>query len=130
MVEKALLDIVVCSWCLGDLEQAAERLRCRRCGAAYRIVDDIPNMLVEDAELPCGLCSEPMSKRPPYAVCERCGVCRRMDVRIEGAPADHVQRFCAQCGPDVVLLRQDGDGWTCPQCGARPKAAPHASGDS
>ena len=47
-----LLNILVCPACKGDLayDVAAEKLTCERCRLRYRIVDDIPVMLVEEAE--------------------------------------------------------------------------------
>ena len=47
-----LLNILVCPACKGDLvyEEAAQRLTCNACRLRYRIVDDIPVMLVEEAE--------------------------------------------------------------------------------
>jgi uncharacterized protein YbaR (Trm112 family) len=47
-----LLSILVCPQCKGDLDydQAAQTLSCPRCRLRYRIVDDIPVMLAEEAE--------------------------------------------------------------------------------
>jgi uncharacterized protein YbaR (Trm112 family) len=47
-----LLSILVCSVCKGDLayEEGLQRLTCNACRLHYRIVDDIPVMLVEEAE--------------------------------------------------------------------------------
>lgn len=47
-----LLEILVCPQCRGDLvyDRAAERLVCAQCRLRYPIVDDIPVMLVEEAE--------------------------------------------------------------------------------
>jgi hypothetical protein len=47
-----LLSILVCPACKGDLvyEEGLQRLTCNACRLHYRIVDDIPVMLVEDAE--------------------------------------------------------------------------------
>ena len=47
-----LLSILVCPACRGDLayDEAAERLTCNACRLRYRVVDDIPVMLVEEAE--------------------------------------------------------------------------------
>jgi len=47
-----LLEILVCPQCRGELvyDRAAERLICNRCRLIYAIVDDIPNMLIEEAE--------------------------------------------------------------------------------
>jgi uncharacterized protein len=47
-----LLSILVCPKCQGDLEydRTAEKLNCKACGLRYPIVDDIPVMLIEEAE--------------------------------------------------------------------------------
>lgn len=47
-----LLTILVCPACKGDLayDAAAQTLTCNRCRLLYRVVDDIPVMLVEEAE--------------------------------------------------------------------------------
>jgi hypothetical protein len=47
-----LLSIIVCPVCKGDLvyDEAAETLTCNRCRLRYRIVNGVPDMLVEEAE--------------------------------------------------------------------------------
>ena len=51
-VAKELLDILVCPKCKGDLEydEPGSRLICKACKLAYPVKDDIPVMLVEEAE--------------------------------------------------------------------------------
>lgn len=46
-----LLDILVCPQCKGDLEyqEADAALLCHACRLRYRIEDDIPVMLIEEA---------------------------------------------------------------------------------
>ena len=73
MVDPELIEILACPWCLGGLDYGEERLTCRRCGAVYAIVDDIPNMLVEEAELHCPHCAETLRKSGGMAICSRCG---------------------------------------------------------
>lgn len=52
MLSKELLDILVCPQCKGDLEYDVEqqKLRCHACRLAYSIQDDIPIMLIDEAE--------------------------------------------------------------------------------
>jgi uncharacterized protein YbaR (Trm112 family) len=52
MLAKELLDILVCPQCKGDLVYDIERqkLHCHACRLSYPIQDDIPIMLVEEAE--------------------------------------------------------------------------------
>jgi len=47
-----LLSILVCPQCKGDLEYnpEAQTLTCQPCRLRFRVVDDIPLMLVEKAE--------------------------------------------------------------------------------
>lgn len=52
MLDKKLLDILVCPKCKGTLEydKKKERLICHKCKLAYPIKDDIPVMLIDEAE--------------------------------------------------------------------------------
>ena len=52
MLSKKLLDILACTKCKGNMlyEEKKNRLTCKKCMARYSIIDDIPNMLIEDAE--------------------------------------------------------------------------------
>ena len=52
MVEKELLEILACPKCKGDLEYDEEKdqLICRQCRLIYRVEDDIPIMLIDEAE--------------------------------------------------------------------------------
>jgi len=52
MINKELLDILVCPKCRGALEydKKNDRLICRKCKLAYSIKNDIPVMLIEEAE--------------------------------------------------------------------------------
>ena len=50
MLSKELLEILACPKCKGDLEDKDEMLICNKCRLRYRIIDGIPNMLIEEAE--------------------------------------------------------------------------------
>ncbi len=52
MLDKELLDILVCPKCKGDLKyiKEKEQLICNACRLIYRIKDDIPVMLIDQAE--------------------------------------------------------------------------------
>ncbi|MFQ5864094.1 MAG: Trm112 family protein [bacterium] len=52
MVDKELLDILACPKCKGDLEYDKEKqkLICHKCRLKYDIKDDIPIMLIDEAE--------------------------------------------------------------------------------
>jgi len=51
-LSSELLGILVCPACKGDLEYRveAQTLTCARCRLRYKVVDDIPVMLAEEAE--------------------------------------------------------------------------------
>lgn len=57
MLDKELLDILACPKCKGELEYQVDeqndkngKLICRSCKLVYRVEDDIPIMLIEEAE--------------------------------------------------------------------------------
>jgi hypothetical protein len=54
MIDPRLLDILVCPACRTKVVLEGERLACRNpaCGLRYPIRDDIPIMLVQEAEKP------------------------------------------------------------------------------
>ncbi len=57
MLSEELLKLLVCPMGKAPLTREGERLVCSRCGTRFAISDDIPNMLIEEAELPPGCCS-------------------------------------------------------------------------
>lgn len=50
-IDKELLEILVCPICKGDLRltEAGDGLICDKDQIVYRIEDDIPNMLIDEA---------------------------------------------------------------------------------
>jgi uncharacterized protein len=50
-IKKELLDILCCPQCKGDLRlnSAGDGLICDKCKLVYRIQDDIPVMLIDEA---------------------------------------------------------------------------------
>jgi len=52
MVKKELIEIMCCPECKGDVEEKEGKIVCLECGRRYPIKDDIPIMLVEEAEPP------------------------------------------------------------------------------
>ena len=51
-LDEELLEILVCPKCKGELEyrEGEEALLCHECRLRYRIDDDIPIMLIDEAE--------------------------------------------------------------------------------
>jgi uncharacterized protein YbaR (Trm112 family) len=55
MVNEDLLALLVCPMDQkSPLRHEGDNLICTRCGSRFTIKDDIPNMLVEEAQLPPG----------------------------------------------------------------------------
>ncbi len=52
MVNEELLALLVCPMGKAPLRREGEALVCTRCGPKFSIRDDIPNMLIEEADLP------------------------------------------------------------------------------
>lgn len=54
MISKELLEILCCPKCKADLvyDQSARTLTCRKCGTVYPVKDDIPMMLIDEADQP------------------------------------------------------------------------------
>lgn len=52
MLKKELLDILCCPKCKGELDYSVDKstLTCISCGKVYQIKNDIPIMLVDDAQ--------------------------------------------------------------------------------
>jgi uncharacterized protein YbaR (Trm112 family) len=51
-LDPKLLEIIACPKCKGrlDLKEDGSALACRACRLAYPVVDDIPNLIAEDAQ--------------------------------------------------------------------------------
>jgi len=52
MIDKELLKILACPLCKTDVKIEDDRLVCINCGRRYPIKDDVPVMLIDEAELP------------------------------------------------------------------------------
>ncbi|OHB71186.1 Trm112 family protein [Candidatus Kuenenia sp.] len=52
MVSKELLEILACPLCKTDVRLEGDRIICVQCGRRYPVKDDIPVMLIDEAELP------------------------------------------------------------------------------
>lgn len=53
-LQKELIDILACPVCKEDIiyDEPNQKIICKKCGRKYPIKDDIPVMLIEEAELP------------------------------------------------------------------------------
>ena len=74
-VPKDLLDIMACAFCKSQLRLEGEKLHCenRECGLVYAVKDDIPIMLIDEAERPCPKCSAPRDWTDDLLKCPKCG---------------------------------------------------------
>jgi len=54
VIDKELLEILACPACKASVRQEGDRIVCTKCGLRYPIRDDIPVMLVDEAERPSG----------------------------------------------------------------------------
>jgi uncharacterized protein YbaR (Trm112 family) len=52
MIDKELLDILACPACKADVRLENDKIVCVKCGRRYPIKDDIPVMLIDEAENP------------------------------------------------------------------------------
>ena len=54
MIDRELLDILACPACKADVKLEEGKIICVKCRRRYPVRDDIPIMLVDEAELPSG----------------------------------------------------------------------------
>ena len=74
-VPKDLLDIMACAFCKSPLRLDGDKLRCENaaCGLVYAVKDDIPIMLIDEAERPCPKCSATREWTDDLLKCPKCG---------------------------------------------------------
>ena len=48
-VNKKLLAIIACPKCNGDVKEEKMFFLCEKCNLAYPVLNDVPNMLVDEA---------------------------------------------------------------------------------
>ena len=54
MIDSDMLEILACPLCKTEITLEGDRIVCTKCGRRYPIKDDIPIMLIDEAELPEG----------------------------------------------------------------------------
>lgn len=54
MIDKELLGILACPACKADVKLEGGKIVCTQCLRRYPIKDDIPIMLIDEAEIPSG----------------------------------------------------------------------------
>ena len=50
MIDKELLDILICPACKADVELIKDKIVCKKCKKRYPIRSGIPVMLIDEAE--------------------------------------------------------------------------------
>ncbi|NOR84770.1 Trm112 family protein [archaeon] len=48
-INKKLIEIMVCPKCNGDIKEKNMFLVCEKCKLAFPVLDDVPNMLIDEA---------------------------------------------------------------------------------
>lgn len=73
-VDKELLEILACPNCKTKVElvRNGTALKCGTCKRVYPIKDDIPVMLIDEAERPCPKCSAPRDWNDDVLKCPKC----------------------------------------------------------
>ncbi len=54
MISDHFLSLLVCPMGKVPLKRDGDELTCSHCGTRFSIKDDIPNMIIEEAQLPVG----------------------------------------------------------------------------
>ena len=52
MIDKELLEILACPLCKMEVRLENDKIVCTKCGRRYPVKDDIPVMLIDEAEMP------------------------------------------------------------------------------
>lgn len=82
-IPKEFLEILACPFCKSELSQADEKLLCKnaKCNVRYSIRENIPVMLIDEAERPCPKCSASRDWKEDVLSCPKCG--ESLNVKVE-----------------------------------------------
>lgn len=71
---KELLEVLACPFCKSDIKLTDNKLICcnQDCNLKYPIIDDIPVMLIDEAEKPCPSCGKERELKGEDIVCPSC----------------------------------------------------------
>ena len=74
-IPKDLLDILACALCKSELRLEGEQLRCTNaeCSLVFSVKDDIPIMLIDEAQRPCPKCQAQRDWTDDQLRCPKCG---------------------------------------------------------
>ncbi|MBI2931974.1 MAG: hypothetical protein HYY16_10005 [Planctomycetes bacterium] len=84
-VPKDLIEIMACPLCKADVRHRPEpeAILCTRpeCGLVFRVQDDIPVMLIEEAQRPCPGCGaqREWDEKNEAVRCAKCGTAYRYE---------------------------------------------------
>ncbi len=73
-ISKELLDILACPFCKSDLKLEGEKLICmnKECNLKYQIREDIPIMMIDEADRSCPKCSTQRNWNDDVLTCPKC----------------------------------------------------------
>ena len=73
-IPKDLLDILACAFCKSEIRVQGSQILCTnaKCGLRYQIKDDIPVMLIDEAERPCPECGQQRDWSDDVLKCPKC----------------------------------------------------------
>ena len=73
-IPKDLLEILACALCKSELRLEGEQLHCTKaeCGLIFPVKDDIPIMLVDEAQRPCPKCKTQRDWTDDLLKCGKC----------------------------------------------------------
>lgn len=74
-IPKDLREILACAFCKEPVDVKEEKITCSnaKCGLIYRIQDDIPVMLIDEAERSCPSCKQQRTWEDDILRCPGCG---------------------------------------------------------
>lgn len=73
-IARELIEILACAFCKSAIRVEGQRIHCgnAKCGLVYRVEDDIPIMLIEEAERPCPKCKTTRDWKDDVLSCSKC----------------------------------------------------------
>jgi uncharacterized protein YbaR (Trm112 family) len=84
-IPKEFLELLACTVCKSELTQSEERLLCSnpRCNLRFPVRENIPIMLIEEAERPCPKCAgtRDWKDESRSLVCAKCGETLKIEER-------------------------------------------------
>jgi uncharacterized protein YbaR (Trm112 family) len=79
--DEELLKILACPFCKAEVKLEGEKILCTNaeCGCRYLIKDEIPVMLIDEAERPCPKCGTQRDWNEDVLNCPKCSA--RLEIK-------------------------------------------------